>query len=210
MQRRNDKQGRQQQLRRRLYHPLLMVGFKTDIMAWIGYYFASKRSDPLFEAKPIGYQLRDKDRNRGSTMKKLLCFGLLAMGVSFQATSDSAIAGNWCRRDSYPTPPPQTYFRHEYPRYTAPVAGVVEMVPGTGPANYANTPVPYFYTGGFAPGGFVPNYEYSGGTGGYRLNVLHPTFRQMAGITVKPTTGHSLAPFRNEISLLPSREKGRR
>lgn len=118
-------------------------------------------------------------------MKKLLCFGLLAMQFGSLAISESALAGNWCRRNSYPEPPPQTYFRHEYPRYTAPVAGVVDIVPGPGPANYANTPVPYYYAGGFAPGGFVPNYEYSGGIGGYRLNLFAPIPRD-GGINVKP------------------------
>src|SRR5579871_1052442 len=106
-------------------------------------------------------------------MKKLLCLSLLG-AASMVASSKGALAGDWCWRDNSQSSAPQTYFRHEYPRYTAPTAGVVDVVPGPGPANYASTGVPYYYAGGFAPGGFVPNYEYSGGVGGFRIDVFAP------------------------------------
>lgn len=120
-------------------------------------------------------------------MKRILCMGLMAAAACVDLTASQANAGSWCwwRKSSANAPPPPVWFRHEYPRYTAPVAGPVELVPGPGPANYANTPVPYYYVGGFAPGGFVPNYEYSGGNGGYRLDLLHPTPFD-GSITVKP------------------------
>lgn len=126
-------------------------------------------------------------------MKRFFSLGFLMAGSWFLTSSDGAEAGIWCWRNSYSANqdysanqelPPAIFYRHEYSRYTAPVSGPSDLVIGPGPSNYANTPIPYYYSGGFAPGGFTPNYEYSGGNGGYRLDVFAP--RPRGGLAVTP------------------------